>query len=486
MSGLYTWDIWDDPVTLVLLGALILLIVPPAIFITLRRVANPQFHASSFRWMYCAWILILAGSSVWNLTRDVRFSVEEAGADNYVRLVFLSLGALMVLAIGAKYRFAFLSELEAGVLGVFSLLALWGLSSTLWSISPAGTLAKSFEYCAQLGVLVLAASLIGSGSGNARARLLALKSVFDWNWFLLCLSMALVYAGILIWPEYAIMEGVGELGFSLQGALPAVSANGVGQLAAILGIVAIVRVQRPGAKKVFIPILVVSLITMVLAQSRSPILGFLLAVVVVLAVSRRFGSLLFASGLVGTALLSSYGLTIYEFLRRGQTDGTITTLSGRTTYWGESFQALQGNWLNGFGANVGGRHVLQTALGEEEVSTTHNMYVETLVDIGIVGLLLLITGIALTWFWLFKLRSYAMKDPISRLLWLECLGVFTILMVRSMFSVSFIWSQTVLTFGLILVFVAVMRKEVLQERHAGTPLAQPLSVARRRRSGIRR
>lgn len=481
MSSLY---ILDDPVTLILLGALILLIVPPVIILTVRRVAHAPFHTGSFRWMYLAWILIWGGSSVWNLTRDVRFSVEEAGADNYVRLVLLSLAVLIVLAIGAKYRFAFLSELGAGVLGVFSFLALWGLASTLWSVSPAGTLAKSYEYCAQLSIFVLATSLICFG--NPRNRLLALKSVYDWTWFLLCLSLALVYVGILIWPDYAIIDGVGELGFSLQGALPAVSANGVGQLGAILGIVALVRVQNPGSRKVFIPILAISLLTMVLAQSRSPILGFLLAVVVVLVASRRFGLLLFVSGLVGAALLSPHGLTIYEFLRRGQTDETITTLSGRTSYWAESFQALHGNWLNGYGANVGGRYVLQTALGETEVSTTHNMYVETLVDIGLVGLVLLLTGIVLSWFWLFKLRSYAMKNPISRLLWLESLGVFTILMVRSMFSVSFIWSQTVLTFGLVLIFVAVMRKEVVQERHAGTSLAQPLSVARRRRPSVRR
>lgn len=476
----------DDIVTLVLLGALFLLIVPPAIIVTLRRVARTPFHVGSFRWVYLAWILILGGSSVWNLTRDVRFSAEEAGADNYVRLVLLSLGVLVVLAIGAKFRFAFLSELGTGVLGIFSLLALWGLASTLWSVSPAGTLVKSFEYCAQLGLFVLAASLIRSGTRDPRKRLLALKSVFDWNWFLLCFSLALVYVGILVWPDYAIMQGVGELGFSLQGALPAVSANGVGQLGAILGIVALIRVQRRGSRMVFVPILVISLLTMVLAQSRSPILGFLVAVAVVLVASRRYWLLLVVSGLVSGVLLSPYGLTIYEFLRRGQTDGTITTLSGRTTYWAESFQALQGSWLNGYGANVGGRYVLQSALGEEEVSTTHNMYVETLVDIGVVGLILLVAGLVVTWLLLFKLRSYAMKDPVSRLLWLECLGVFTILMVRSMFSVSFIWSQTVLTFGLVLIFVAVMGKEVVQERYAGTSLAQPLSAAGWRRPSIRR
>jgi O-antigen ligase len=485
MSGIHI--IFDDTVTLVLLGALILLIVPPVIVVTVWRVAHPPFHASSFRWMYVAWILIWGGSSVWNLTRDVRFSVEEAGADNYVRLVLLSLGVLVVLAIGTKYRFAFLSELGAGVLGIFAFLALWGLASTLWSISPAGTLTKSFEYCAQLGLLALAVSLIGSSTaGDTRNRLLALKSVFDWNWFLLSLSLALIYLGILIWPDYAIMEDVGELGFSLKGALPAVSANGVGQLGAILGIVALVRVQNPGSRPVFIPILAISLLTMVLAQSRSPILGFLLAVVVVLVASRRFGLLLFVSGLAGAVLLSPYGLAIYEFLRRGQTEGTISTLSGRTTYWDESFQALHGNWLNGYGANVGGRYILQSALGEEDVSTTHNMYVEALVDTGVVGLILLLTGIVVTWFLLFKLRSYAMKDPISRLLWFESLGVFTILMVRSAFSVSFIWSQTVLTFGLVLIFIAVMRKEVVQERYARTSSAQPLSAARRRRPSIRR
>lgn len=484
MSGMH---IYDDTVTLVLLGALFLLTVPPVILVTLRRVAKAPFNSQSFRWTYLAWVLVWGGSSVWNLTRDVRFSVDEAGADNYLRLILLSLGALLILALGARHRFAFLSELGAGVLGIFSFLALWGMASILWSISPAGTLIKSFEYCAQLGVLALATSLICGGTTEPRDRLLALKNVFDWNWFWLCVSMGLVYAGVLVWPDYAIMQGVGELGFSLQGALPAVSANGVGQLGAILGIVALVRVlHSPGSRKVFVPILAISLLSMVLAQSRSPILGFLVAVVVVLVASRRFGLLLFVSGLVGALLLSPFGLTIYEFLRRGQTDGTISTLSGRTIYWEKSFQALQGNWLNGYGANVGGRYVLQSALGEDEVSTTHNMYVETLVDTGIVGLVLLLTGIVVTWFWLFKLRPYVMNDPIGRLLWLESVGVFTILMVRSVFSVAFIWSQTVLTFGLILIFVSVMRKEVIQRRYAAPSPAQPLSAARRRRSSIRR
>jgi O-antigen ligase len=437
--------------------------------------------------MYLTWVLVFAGSSVWKLYREVRFSAVEAGADNYVRLLLLALGALMILAIGARYRFAFVSELGTDVLGVFSLLALWGVASTVWSVSPAGSLFRSFEYCVQLGLLALAASLIQHSGVGQRNRLLALKSVFDWNWFLMFLSLTIVYLGILVWPEYAIMQDVGVLGFSIKGALPAVSVNGVGQLGAILGIVALVRLlHKPKSRIVYILVLVISLATMVLAQSRSPILGFLLAVVVVLVVSRRFGLLTFVGGWVGAIMFSAYGSTIYEFSRRGQTEGELATLSGRTVYWEESFQALRDNWLTGYGANVGGRYVLQSALGETEVSTTHSMWIEALVDTGVVGLILLLAGIVVAWFWMFKLRSHAVRTPVSRLLWFESVGVFTILSVRSMFSVPFIWSSTVLTFGLVLIFIVVLRKEVGPRRYAGATSPQPLSATRRRRSSFRR
>jgi hypothetical protein len=135
------------------------------------RVTRPPFGVASFRWLYLAWVCLLVSSSVWTLSRDPRFSAEEAGADNYTRLAFLGLGVLVILAVAAVYRFAFFSELWRGALGIFFLFSLWGLASTAWSVSPAGTFYKASEYCAMLALFALTASLINLTLRNPKDRI---------------------------------------------------------------------------------------------------------------------------------------------------------------------------------------------------------------------------------------------------------------------------------------------------------------------------
>jgi O-antigen ligase len=241
---------------------------------------------------------------------------------------------------------------------------------------------------------------------------------------------------------------------------------------------------KPESRLVYVPLFAFSVITMILAQSRSPILGFALAAFVVLVASRRFGLLtIFVAGGAMTVLAS--GTTIYEFLRRGQTEQELTTLTGRTKFWEASLEAVRENPITGYGAYAGGRFVAGDSLTSDDGPTTvHSLWVEGLVDTGVVGLLLLLVGLAVTWLWMFSLRSYAAGDSTSHLLWLEGLGVLTVMSVRSVFSVPFIWSPHVLTFGLLLVFIAVMRRQIAQTLYPGAALAQPLPATRRRRSSI--
>jgi O-antigen ligase len=475
----------NDPITLVLLGLLILLSVPPVVLMIAWRVTRLPFRVRSFRWMYLAWGLLLGATSTWTISREVSRTVEEAGAGNFVRLAFLALGILVILFAGARYKFVFVSELAAGPLGIMFVFSLWGLASTLWSVLPASTLYKSVEYSAMFVLFALTASLIKLTVRRPHDQMLALKSIFDWNWFLIVVQLITVYLGVVVLPEYAIKQDIGMLGFSLSGALPAISANGVGQLAAILGIVAVVRIlYKPKSRVMYVPVLLGCLVTMVLAQSRSPIMAFLLAVVVVLFASSRFGLLALLLGSASGVLLSSYGQTIYEFMRREQSEGNVQSLSGRTTYWESSLEAVRDTWLNGYGANAGGKQVL--ALLGEGASSVHSTWVETLLDTGVVGLALLFAAVVIAWFWLLRVRTYVMKDAVGRLLWFECLGVFTILTVRSLFTITFVWTMAVLMFGLVLVFISVTRRQVAQGSYASAPLAQQIPATWRRRPGVYR
>ena len=470
-----------------------LLIGLPGILLIVWRVTRPPFRISSFRWLYLAWGCFLVSASVWVLDRkgSARFSAEEAGADNYMRLAFLGLGILVILAVAAVYRFAFFSELMTGALGVYFLFSLWGLASTAWSVSPAGTLYKASEYCAMLALFALTASLINVTIRNPKNRFFALKSVFDFNWFLVFALIASVYAGILYSPEHAFTKEseiieVGVLSFSLQGVLPGLSNNAVGQLGAIMGIVAVARLlQRPKSWMLWVPVLAVSLLTMVLAESRSPILAFFVAVALLMAANRRFWLLIPSGAFVGAAILWQYGQLAYDFMRRGQSDENLANLTGRVGYWQASLEAVREKLPEGYGANVGGRHVLQDALAEKGGASTHSTWVEVLLDTGVVGFTLFAVGLIAVWVLLFKLRSRAMGDPTGRMLWLECLGVLTVMSVRSVFSVAMVWSFNVLAFGVILVFLSVMRRQAIGARSVGASFVQPVLAARRRRLGVR-
>jgi O-antigen ligase len=482
--------ITDDPTTLVLLALIAALFAVPGALWVVWRVSRPPFGAETFRLLYLAWALLLAAASVWNITRDVRLSVEEAGTDNFVRAAFLLLAALIIFLVGARYRFQFLKELQAGALGIFFVFSLWGLVSTLWSVQPAATLYKSAEYCAMLGIFALAIFLVMSTFGDLRSRLVALKSVFDWQWFLLVLLVASVYVGMVIWPQYAILRGyrdaTGILGFSIQGVLPGLSANSVGDIAGIMGLVALIRILEIRSSRAFyVPVLIMMLVTMVLTQSRSPILAFLVASGVVLVASGRYFLLAMSGTALGALLLTKYTQVALSFLERGQNEQGLLTLTGRVTWWKASLQAVKEQWIYGYGANAGGRYALQSVLGEE-VATVHSSWVEIILDTGVVGLILFSLGLLTMWVWLFRLRLVAMVHPISRLLWFESLGVLTLLCVRSVFSVNLTWSYLVLTLGTVLVFIGVVRRQVDQERNARITLAQPLPATRRRRPSIRR
>jgi O-antigen ligase len=115
----------------------------------------------------------------------------------------------------------------------------------------------------------------------------------------------------------------------------------------------------------------------------------------------------------------------------------------------------------------------------------HNTFVEVLLDTGVVGLVLLVAGLVATWFWMFKVYPHATASPIGRLLWFESVGVLSVLSVRSMFAVTLVWSWYVLNLGVVLVFLSVMRRQIVRVRHAGAASAQLLPAARRRRSSIR-
>jgi O-antigen ligase len=470
--------VFSDPVTVVLLSLLISLIALPGMVIVVWKVTYLPFPAGALRWLYVAWSLALGSGLVYTLTRQIRLSASDVGTDNFIQLIFLALCLGTMLLVGSQNGFAFVNAQTTGILAIFSAFALWSIITTLWAISATLTLYKACAYFIMIGLFAFAVFLIRRSSIEPHNQLLALKSLFDWNWFTVFLLLISVYVGILLWPDYALVYGVGTLGFQILGALPAISSNSVAELGAIMAIVALTRmVLRPSTTLFYFPLFGFSLVTMVLAQGRSGILAFLVAAVVVLAASRRF-ALLACLGLPIAVLYSVYYDAVNAFFERGQTEATLESLNGRVLYWQATWDAIQERPIGGFGAFGGGRYITQTAFGSDEVVTTvHNAYVETVAGTGIVGLSILLLGVVAAWFWLFKLRSFVTRDPVGRLLWIESIGVLSILTVRSMFSVGLIWTP-ILNFGVVLVFISVVRYQAVGARKKFAANVSPHAVRR--------
>ena len=477
-----------DNLPLVLLGVAVFLGGVPLTAIAARKVARPLHEGGQVRWVYLAWAMLLAGGLVWNTTGGPgATSVGDASGNNLLRLGFLLLGMLVTAIIAAKRNLTFVGYVLKSPLVVFFVFAVWGLTTVLWSVLPVVTVYKEAEY---LAVLFLVAAVVAlfrapSVAATPHEQLMRVKSLFDWHWSLLVLMMLSVYLGILIWPSLALEPSIGVLGVQLQGIFPRIATNSVGELGAIVGTVALARLlnsRAVGSRGIYVLVLAVSLTTLYLAQSRSPIIGAVLAAIVVAMASRRFVFLLGLLVLSGYVLVN-YGDTTYEYLARGQDEAQIAHLSSRVDYWQGAEEAIRDRPLAGYGAYAGGRYILENEiLGQEKaVSSLHNTYMETLVGTGAVGVTLLVVGLLATWVLLFRLRRQAMQDTVGRLLWIEGAGVFAILTVRSMFSTPFIWTN-LLTFGLLLVYLTVLggqRGRDLRRPHAGASPTQLLSAARR-------
>lgn len=258
----------------------------------------------------------------------------------------------------------------------------------------------------------------------------------------------------------------------------------------LLALICVVRlVMGAGSYKFYVPLMLFSVATAVMTQSRTPVLAFAVALVVVLVASRRFG-LLLASAFGGlVVLLSSYGLVFFEFMRRGQTSSELASLTGRVGYWQASIEAIAEQPLAGHGANVGARFALQAAFGNDNISTAHNTVIEVLLDTGIIGLAIFLVAVVVMVLRLFGLRSAASESSVGRLLWVESLGVMTLYFVRSLFSVNLVWSWNVIFFGVVMVFICVGSHQRVRDKKPkteGTPAPQLLSAAGGRGSGISR
>jgi O-antigen ligase len=338
--------------------------------------------------------------------------------------------------------------LGGGIVGLLGLYCALALVSTAWSIYPLWTLYKSAEYLVDVALAAAIVSEIKTVKG--------IKSLVDLTWVLYGLLLVSVIVGALLWPSQAVAQGVGLISLRLQGVMPLLSANSVGDTAATLFVVAFCRLLLLGHDRFFYwTVLSLAFIVGVLAQSRSPIAAAAMAILVILLCSRRIIPALLIL-LVSFSFYWYFSDVIVAYLIRGQSPEAVASLTGRVGWWATAFSFIEQKPLLGYGAYAGSRFMVLSSLGLGIVSTLHNAWVEILVNSGVIGsapVLLAFIGVCLVYA---RLLVSGMKSRVEMLVLLESAGMLTIEIVRSIFSSGLVLHPSTI-FVLTVIFADVYR-----------------------------
>jgi len=298
---------------------------------------------TQLRWWHFLWLLVFLSGLVFRI-RDVA-AIEANVLDfwSLYRIILMGIVAVVLLNRLVFRHTPWDESLFRGLIGLVTGYAMVSLVSTLWSVYPMWTFYKSTEYLVDL-------ALIAAIMVSVRT-LEEFKTLFDWTWVILSLLTGTVWLGVAVWPEAAIVDN-NLIGVELRGVLPAMETNSVGDLGAVLGIVALTRLLFPIKHgRFYLFVFLISMVTLVLSQSRSPLMGFLVALVLVLFKTRRLGVVaLFALLIPAVLSLTNFGDLFWEFFQRGQSPKYFESLSGRIPLWESGWDLFKEQPLTGYGA----------------------------------------------------------------------------------------------------------------------------------------
>jgi O-antigen ligase len=436
------------------LGVAIALVlgVPLAVLLVALAVPQAARNVASLRGKINQWHILWLLSYVSALV----FRVREAEASRVAPLDFWGTFRIgpeiiilfVLLVCLASRRTDWVSSLFRGLFGFLAAYCLWSAISTAWSVYPLWTFFKASEYL--LDVSLIAAIVIAMYCAEDY------KIFFDWTWTLFGVELLWVWVQVVLWPQEALEDG------RLRGVFPVTAYNAVGEIGALLAIVALCRLLPTTLRRFnrawYTSLFLFGLASMLMSQTRNALAGFVLALAVVIFLwSRKLAVVLAlaSAGVMTTQVYFSYRAlylrgcrtctffstlheTIWTFLKRGQDEGAFASLTGRLDWWTYAWHRFLQHPFTGMGAYAGGKFAVLEKLGFN-AGSTHSDYIELLVGSGIPGLVLFAIPLAGAWLLLFRYLRDLSFSSTERQLCLESLGVLSVITVHSFFNVELTW-----------------------------------------------
>jgi O-antigen ligase len=425
----------------IVIFAAALLVVPCTILFFLGiRQARASFREmrSSIRWWH--WLLLLSYISqlVFRL-RDVpeaRESPLDAWAILRIGPEAIIVGILLSRLV--LRRPDWLPSLYRGLIAFLTAYALVCTISTVWSVFPAWTLYHSLEYFMDIALLATVLAMVRTADEY--------KTVMDWIWLVYGAGMVLVWIEAVLVPQLAFEPSTHRL----EGVFPIENWNDLGTTAAALSAVAVARIWRLDRGSLnrawYSLLLVFSFVTMLAAQTRNSIAGFLVGTTLVFLFSKRLWA---STSFIMLAVMALGTGVVRTFLERDTAEQALTldSINGRMAFWDLAWSMITKHPLTGLGAYAGGRFAVLATLGAGSASTLHNDFLEVATGTSFWGLIPFILALVLTWVILVR----AIRNPLlagnERQLALEGIGIVGVLTVHAFFNTDLSWHAPLIYFA---------------------------------------
>jgi O-antigen ligase len=318
----------------------------------------------------------------------------------------------------------------------------------VWSVNPPWTIYKSVEFLIDLSMVAAITATIQSVGEYRRFA--------NWTWTLLGFLIVTSWIGAVVDPSDALFADytmhLAVLPIRLVGLVPVVSCNDLSEVAAILALVALCRIfldEESEHKKTWNWCLFgVAFVTLVVTQTRASFLAFLVGLVVLLILSRRYilvtvGGLTSFIIVIPLLFLTSLGTRVQDFFLRGESVEGVSGMSGRVDMWQASIDKIAQRPWSGYGGFAGGRFVIlsRNSVGSDTLSS----YFDSLLNLGLFGLVILLIVLILVGTLLYRSIRDSRLSASENYLALEMFLAFTVVLIRS-FESSSILTHPMLAF----------------------------------------
>ena len=302
---------------------------------------------------------------------------------------------VVVAVVLVRGRPARPGPLEVAFVGALSGLFLWTLVSAWWSLDPAGSILEAQRLL--LYVATAAALVLVGGPGSREAILLGT----------LAGASALCLAGIadVVVGGDPVGAFTADPGSEHRLSEPVGYANALALVAAIGALVALgLALNAARAIRIaYLALVPLFVVTLYLTYSRGGWLALAVGLVAMLAIrlpalDRRVAVplalvIVVAVAAAGTAVARSFDTAT---VTPAEGASRLTTLSGsnRAEYWGVAWRDVEDHPALGSGAGSWGRYWLRERPVPQPARDAHSLFLETLAELGPLGLGLLLVAFA--------------------------------------------------------------------------------------------